>query len=195
MEIYAYARDYMKAHGNPHQWGDTNWPPETLIRCDIESGNSYVCEHNGRIVGTFFYHYGKDIEPSYRVISDGAWLDHSPYGVIHRIAADGSERGTGSFCIDWAYEKCRHLRIDTHGDNTTMQALLNRLGFTHCGTIFVEEDNYPRLAYEKTAATDAGLESKKQQQTGQRMEQRADAEGGRELFRKRCAGRTAAELE
>ncbi len=30
-----------------------------------------------------------------------------------------------------------------------MQGLLEKLGFTHCGTIYVEEDDYPRLAYEK----------------------------------------------
>ena len=26
---------------------------------------------------------------------------------------------------------------------------LEKLGFVHCGTIYVEEDDYPRLAYEK----------------------------------------------
>lgn len=31
MKIYAYARDFMKAHGNPNQWGPTNWLPEELI--------------------------------------------------------------------------------------------------------------------------------------------------------------------
>ena len=30
-----------------------------------------------------------------------------------------------------------------------MQKLAEKLGFTHCGTIYVEEDPYPRLAYEK----------------------------------------------
>ena len=30
-----------------------------------------------------------------------------------------------------------------------MQRLLRRLGFRHCGTIYVEEDDYPRLAFEK----------------------------------------------
>jgi len=30
-----------------------------------------------------------------------------------------------------------------------MQNLLKKLGFTHCGTIYVEEDDYPRLAFEK----------------------------------------------
>ncbi len=71
------------------------------------------------------------------------------YGVVHRIASDGSEKGIGSFCIRWALEQCGHLRIDTHGDNTVMQGMLEKLGFTHCGTIYVYEDNDPRLAYEK----------------------------------------------
>ena len=45
------------------------------------------------------------------------------------------------------------MRMDTHGDNTVMQALLRKLGFVHCGTIYVEEDDYPRLAFEKTFRT------------------------------------------
>ena len=48
-----------------------------------------------------------------------------------------------------AFLKCGNLRIDTHGDNIVMQNLLKKLGFNHCGTIYVEEDNYPRLAFEK----------------------------------------------
>lgn len=71
-------------------------------------------------------------------------------GVVHRIAADGSEKGIGAFCINWAFDQCGHLRIDTHGDNKVMQRLLTKLGFVHCGTIYVEEDDYPRLAFEKT---------------------------------------------
>lgn len=43
MKIYAFARDFMKAHGNPNQWGPTNWPLEALIHNDIKDGNSYVC--------------------------------------------------------------------------------------------------------------------------------------------------------
>ena len=35
MEIYALARAFMAAHGNPNQWGPTNWPPEDFIRRDI----------------------------------------------------------------------------------------------------------------------------------------------------------------
>ena len=150
MEIYDFARKYMADHGNPNQWGPTHWPPEDLIHKDIREENSYVCLNDEeKIIGTFFFTHGPDIEPTYREISDGAWLDDSPYGVVHRIAGDGSQKGIGSYCINWAFEQCGHLRIDTHGDNTIMQNLLRKLDFMHCGTIYVEEDDYPRLAFEK----------------------------------------------
>lgn len=149
LDIYARARCFMAENGNPNQWGQTNWPPEALLRADIASGDSYVCVEDGRVVGTFFFRRGLDVEPTYREITDGTWLSDSAYGVVHRIASDGSIRGVGKFCINWAFARCGHLRIDTHGDNTVMQNLLNKNGFVHCGTIYVEEDNDPRLAYEK----------------------------------------------
>ncbi|MBQ8129563.1 MAG: N-acetyltransferase, partial [Clostridia bacterium] len=62
MEIYARARAFMAAHGNPNQWGPTKWPPEELIQSDIRSGNSYVCVGDGgRVVGTFYFVQGPDI--------------------------------------------------------------------------------------------------------------------------------------
>ena len=145
MEIYAYARKFMADHGNPDQWGPDSWPPEELIRDDIRAGKSYVCVNDGdRVVGTFFYDYGSDVDPTYCVIEDGAWKDDSDYGVIHRIAGDGSEKGIGTFCLNWAFDRCGHMRIDTHEDNVVMQNLLEKLGI-----IRVERNNEPRLAYEK----------------------------------------------
>lgn len=149
MKIYEFARHFMAEHGNPNQWGPTNWPPEELIRSDITDGNSYVCICENRIVGTFFFKQGKDIEPTYHVIEDGAWLDNSAYGVIHRLAGDGSVKGIGCFCLEWAFKQCGHLRIDTHEDNRVMQNLLKKSGFIYCGIIHLTNDNYPRLAYEK----------------------------------------------
>lgn len=149
MEIYANARSFMAAHGNPRQWGATNWPPENLIHQDIANGNSYVCVFGDRIVGTFFFLQGDDIESTYRVVENGAWSSNAPYGVVHRIATDGETKGVGTFCLNWAFQQCGHLRIDTHGDNNVMQNLLAKLGFDHRGTIYVEEDDDPRLAYEK----------------------------------------------
>lgn len=149
MELYEHARLFMAEHGNPNQWGATQWPPGQLIYDDISHGTCYVCVHENKIAGTFFFIAGEEIEPSYRQIEDGKWLDGSAYGVVHRLAGDGSVKGIGKFCLDWAYQQCGHLRVDTHKDNTVMQKLLEKMGFTLCGIIFVEQDGDPRLAYEK----------------------------------------------
>ena len=149
MEIYSYARKFMKESGNPNQWGPTNWPPEDLIHNDIKIGKSYVCIHNDKIVGTFYYDFGKDIEPTYKIIEKGNWKNDNPYGVVHRIAGDGSVKGIGAYCINWAFDQSKHLRIDTHDDNKVMQNLLKKLNFQYCGIIHIIKDNYPRLAYEK----------------------------------------------
>ena len=153
MDIYANARIFMEEHGNPKQWGATNWPPENLILQDIAQEKCHVCcvadGESDHIVGVFYYDFGHDIDATYRNIVDGAWLSDTPYGVVHRIASDGSIKGVGTFCINWAFEQSGHLRIDTHGDNTVMQNLMGKLGFTQCGTIYVVEDNDPRIAYEK----------------------------------------------
>ena len=148
MEIYAQARAFMVETGNPRQWAARNWPPRELILRDIEQGKSYVCVDSDEIVAVFYYQYGHDIDPTYRVIEDGGWLGEDTYGVVHRIAARKG-KGAGRFCIQWAYEQCGHLRMDTHTDNRVMQKVLKELGFQYCGIIYVAEDSDPRMAYEK----------------------------------------------
>ena len=149
METYEHARMFMAEHGNPNQWGPTQWPPEQLIHDDISSQTSYVCVHENKIVGTFFFSAGEDIEPTYQRIENGKWIGDNAYGVVHRLAGDGSVKDIGKFCLDWAYQQCGHLRVDTHEDNIIMQNLLRKIGFSYCGIIFVASDNSPRLAYEK----------------------------------------------
>ena len=150
MPIYEYARAFMAEHGNPRQWGPAKWPPKDLILKDISAGCSYVCVNDREeVIGTFFYAQGREIEPAYADIRDGKWLDEGPYGVVHRIGGNGREKGIGAFCLNWAFRQCGHIRIDTHEDNIVMQNLLKKLGYTHCGTIFVGEDHSPRLAFEK----------------------------------------------
>ncbi|MDO4649102.1 MAG: GNAT family N-acetyltransferase [Eubacteriales bacterium] len=149
MEIYSHARTFMAEHGNPRQWGATNWPPETLIRRDIQNGNSYVCSKDGEIAAVFYYDHGKNAEPGYLDIEEGSWKGDDCYGVVHRIASAGTVKGAGAFGILWAYEQSGSLRMDTHPDNKVMQNLLTKLGFVYRGIIHVEEDNDPRFAYEK----------------------------------------------
>lgn len=148
MQIYARARAYMAETGNPTQWG-TGWPPEEVIREDISCNRSYVCvDDAGEVIGTFCYFYGKEIDQTYQTIENGNWRAQDAYGVVHRLASDG-KKGVGSFCINWALEQSSYVRIDTHPDNKVMQKLLEKLGFEKCGIIHVEEDDYPRYAYDK----------------------------------------------
>ncbi len=150
MAIYKRARAFMAAHGNPRQWGATCWPPEELIRKDIERGKCYVCVSADGVEGVFYYDYGMDIEPGYRDITEGSWQNGCCYGVVHRMASLGRRPGVGSRILGWALEQAGRVRIDTHPDNTVMQGLLCKLGFERRGVIHVVEDNDPRYAFEIT---------------------------------------------
>lgn len=149
LKIYDIARQYMVKSGNPNQWAKNNWPPEDLVRKDIQDGKSYVCINDDNIVAVFYYDFGYKIEPTYNNIENGKWIGNDNYGVVHRIATDGTVKGVGSFCINYAYNKCKHLRIDTHEDNIPMQKLLEKNNFVKCGIIYVGENKSPRIAFEK----------------------------------------------
>lgn len=103
MELYEHARLFMAEHGNPSQWGPTQWPPGQLIHDDILYKTSYVCIHANIIIGTFFFLAGDNIEPTYQQIENGKWIGNNAYGVVHRLAGDSSVKGIGKFCLDWAY--------------------------------------------------------------------------------------------
>lgn len=145
LKIYTDARSFMASHGNPTQWGSI-YPSKALLESDIQAGYSYVCEEHGKIIAVFYYRFGTD--DTYQRIYNGEWLNESPYGVVHRIASDGTIRGTASFCLQWALEQCGNLRIDTHRDNTIMQHTLDKNGFIYCGVIYLE-DGSERIAYQK----------------------------------------------
>jgi RimJ/RimL family protein N-acetyltransferase len=145
MAIYAHARQFMADHGNATQWGTTKPYREDVIE-DINVGYSHVCVENNEIVAVFYYREG--IDPTYLTVYDGQWINQEPYGVVHRIASAGTVKGAGSFCLDWAYEQCKNLKIDTHRNNIVMQNLLKKNGFEYCGIIHLL-DGDERLAYQK----------------------------------------------
>ncbi len=155
MSVFEIARQTMRANGNLQQW--LNYPPEELLEGDINAGKSYILEADGKICGTFFFSLGED--PTYLVIDDGEWLNDAPYGVIHRIASNGAERGVLKAAIDYCAQFSMNLRIDTHRDNTIMQHLLEKYGFQKCGIIYVQDavsDHSPRLAYHRCVESMTG---------------------------------------
>lgn len=151
MQIYAEAREFMCENGNPTQWKNGT-PPRELIERDIRDGKSYVCveteKTEAEVIGVFYF--GIESEPVYKTI-DGKWLDDCDVvsGVIHRIAKRRSApKGVGVFCINWCFEQCRNIKIDTHENNAPMRKLLDNLDFVYCG-IVCYPDGEKRIAFQK----------------------------------------------
>lgn len=142
--VYAYARGFMARNGNAAQWGTAN-PPRQTLAADIAKGNLYVICGAEQICGVFAFFLGGD--PTYGYI-DGAWHHAQPYGTIHRVAGNGTRKGILEKCVAFCESKAGYLRIDTHEDNHIMQHLLAKLGFSCCGTIYLENGS-PRLAYDR----------------------------------------------
>lgn len=144
-EVYDIARQFMRNTGNPTQWSD-GYPQLPLLQEDIAGGNLYVAEHDGLVTGVFALFTGAD--PTYSYI-EGQWLNDAPYATIHRIASDGTQKGLLRSAAEYALGIFGNVRIDTHHDNKVMQHLLETLGFTRCGIIYLENGD-PRIAYQKT---------------------------------------------
>ncbi len=145
MEIYVGAVEYMCTNGNPNQWIN-GYPSRGCVEEDIAKGNLYVMRaDHGEIVAQFCYFVGDD--PTYSHI-EGAWLNDKPYGVVHRLASDGTHRGVADVCLDWCFPRHPNMRIDTHADNKIMQQILLKNGYVECGEI-TGSNGTSRLAYHK----------------------------------------------
>lgn len=143
-EIFAIARRFMAATGNPNQWAET-YPSREQLADDITSGDSYVCIEEGRTVATFVLRGGAD--PTYDIIYDGAWLNDNPYATIHRIASSGEVKGIFNKAMEYALQHYDTIRIDTHRDNAVMQKAIAKAGFGYCGIIHCWNGD-ERLAYQ-----------------------------------------------
>lgn len=143
-KIYEKAREFMAKTGNANQW-QKGYPTKELILDDIRTGQSYVCEEDGKILATFNFFIG--IEPTYNEIFEGKWLNNDEYGVIHRIAVAVHQKGIATECIQWCLRKIQNIKIDTHKNNIPMQKTILKNGFEYCG-IIKKTDGTERLAYQ-----------------------------------------------
>ena len=141
--IYDHARAFMYANGNTTQWPTNQYPALWSAELDLKDGILYVTENETGLTGTFVLVPGPD--PTYNYIENGSWRSDTPYGAIHRVASRGG--GTLAAALAFAKEKYDHLRMDTHQDNAPMRHLMEKMGFSHRGTIYVE-DGTARLAFD-----------------------------------------------
>lgn len=124
MAIFASARAFMKAAGNPNQWEDS-YPSQSLIESDIASGNLYAVT-----------------------------ADNEIHGVFALIAGDGKAHGIFEAAVAFAKASYRNVRIDTYKDNHVMRRLIEKHVFQYCGIINIEarpdcsEQDTERLAFQ-----------------------------------------------
>ena len=144
--VFDFDRSIMRNTGNMNQWTD-GYPSREVVENDIAAGNSYVCiDDSGEIVATFCFWKGND--PTYAYIENGQWLNGEPYGVVHRLATSGKVKGIGTYCLEWCFQQCHNIRVDTHHDNWVMQSVLKKNGYTECGVIYLANGS-PRVAFQK----------------------------------------------
>ena len=146
MKVMDAAKKIMRQSGNMHQWGE-GYPSEAVIMADMEKDGGFVIEDNSEIVG--YFAFLPSPEPSYLKIYEGEWLDDvQPYHVVHRIASYPDAHGIFSDIMDYCFAADRNIRIDTHRDNTIMQHVIEKYGFTYCGIIYLASGD-ERLAYQR----------------------------------------------
>lgn len=148
MALIAEGRRKMIAEGNTHQWTEGH-PARSVVEDDILRQDSYLMVNAaGTPVATFVLRKGPG--PTYATIYSGAWLDDSPYYVIHRVASVSGEHGILRGILEHASRITENIRIDTHRDNKTMRTALEHYGFLYCGIIHLENGD-ERLAFQRVS--------------------------------------------
>ncbi len=160
MDILTHGRRAIAALGID-QW-QGGYPHRDVVEQDVARNESYVVEDEGSVIATVMI--GFSGEACYDFIAGGKWLtpgdSRDPrYAVLHRVAVGAHSQGKGvaTFLLKEAECLVREqdfasVRIDTHPGNTPMRRLLEKCGYTSCGTIFIahaEGASPDRTAYEK----------------------------------------------
>ena len=147
LNIYARARNFMRENGNPTQWGDS-YPSKSLVISDLEQGCLFVIvDEKNSIAGVFSCFVDGDRD--YDVIKNGAWLNDEPYTAIHRIASAGTHKGIFSYILDYCLTFSSNVKVDTHFNNTVMQAVLQKHGFKKCGIITADGLDFVAFQFSK----------------------------------------------
>ena len=145
-KLFSIAKESMRLNGNTVQWSQA-YPSSKLILQDIENKHCYLVLYENKIVGVFSCIPG--IDPTYKNIYQGAWLNSAPYASIHRIASSGEVKGITKHLFKFCFQKFPNIRIDTHPANNSMQHILQKEGFSYCGRIRSAE-RIELLAFQKT---------------------------------------------
>ncbi|CAM4158303.1 GNAT family N-acetyltransferase [Zobellia nedashkovskayae] len=134
-----------------YQWNE-DYPNKEAFELDIERGELYVLEEDGRIIGTIVLSTLMDEE--YVPIE---WLTTSDNNIyIHRVSVHPDLQGKGyaqklmAFAENYAREnKFASVRLDTFSQNKRNQKFYETRGFERLGDIFFpKQSEHPFHCYE-----------------------------------------------
>lgn len=150
MEIIADGRQFQQEQGFV-QWTEA-YPALPDIAGDIAAGKGYLLREGDTVLGYLCLDF--DGEPAYAGITEGSWLCDEPYAVLRRLALNARGRGRGltQVLFDLAAERSReqgitYLRLNTGLQNSRMQHILEKNGFTRRGIIVFKGSQ--KYAYDK----------------------------------------------
>lgn len=148
-EILQGAIARRKADGS-EQWQD-GYPNPEVIAKDMAKDAGYVLTDGEEVVG--YAAVMVNDEPAYDDL-EGEWLTNGDYIVVHRVAISEKQLGKGLAKIIFGHlerlalsKGIPSIKVDTNFDNGPMLHILERMGYTLCGTVYFR--NSPRKAFEK----------------------------------------------
>lgn len=149
MQIIKETIEEMRSYSNT-QW-DENYPKEEDFTSDIEKGELFVVDRDGKLAG--FVCINK-IEPAeYGGLS---WSFNGAAMVVHRMAVNPNYRRSGvgtelmKFADDFALKNnIKHLKIDTYSINAKMNDLIVKCNYNFVGEIYLLGREKPFFCYEK----------------------------------------------
>lgn len=149
MDLICQARVHLKKLG-VEQW-QGEYPDRACIEEDILLARGYMLEVDQTAAGYLVIDF--DGEPSYESLK-GQWKSQKPYGVIHRLTVADAYKGRGlsAEAFRLTEELCsargiQSIKVDTDENNEAMKHVLDRCGYSYCGTICFDKSE--KIAYEK----------------------------------------------
>jgi len=155
--MYQKAKILLSFHQSG-QW-QHHEPSLQTIEEDIRLGQFFGLFQKDQLVGTCSLLRN---EPSYEILTHGAWLNEEPYIVIHRFVIDSSlhRLGLGSQFLRAIealalQEGVYNIRLDTHRLNIPMTKLLEKNHYLECGEAFIKGAG-SRVVYHKVVRKNNG---------------------------------------
>lgn len=149
MEIIKETIVEMHSYGN-YQW-DENYPQEKDFLNDIQKGDLFVIEREGKLVGFVCINKVEPVE--YNGLN---WSLNDDVMVVHRMAVNPAYRknGIGTELMKFADElalknNIRYLKTDTYSLNSKMNRLFEKCGHKLVGEMSFLGKEKPFYCYEK----------------------------------------------